>query len=113
MEVRENWTAESSKFLGGRERQTTFAIEEPAQPFVLGTARAPNDFGRNPVAQLATIPPPFQPIFVADGAFNRDARGFRCRVHRRLLSRAAHTLQDYGIPGDSQATRLYVESMGD
>ena len=65
-----------SKFLGGREGQAAFAVEQFLQSPVAGTARAPDDFGRNPIAQFAPIAPAFQPVFIADRAFNRDAGDF-------------------------------------
>src|ERR1039457_3341349 len=56
----------SLKFLGGRERQAAFAVEQLFQPPVAGTRFAPDDFRRNTIAQFAAVPPPFQPVCVAD-----------------------------------------------
>lgn len=58
------------KFFCGSERQTAFAVEEFFQTPVTGTRFAPDDAGRNELAQFATVAPPFQPVFVADRAFN-------------------------------------------
>jgi hypothetical protein len=65
-----------SKFFGGRERQAAFAVEKFFQPSVAGTCFTPDDGGRDLITQFATIPPPLQPIFVADGALNRNAGDF-------------------------------------
>ena len=64
------------KFFCGREGQAAFAVEKFFQPLVLGTARAPDYCGRNEFAHFTAMTPPFQPVFVADGAFNRDAGDF-------------------------------------
>ena len=55
-----------SKFLGGRERQAAFAVEQFLQPPVAGTRFAPDDFRRDKIAHFAAMTPPFQPVFVAD-----------------------------------------------
>ena len=64
------------KFRGGCEWQAAFALEKPLQPLVAGTAFAPDDFRRDQVSHFPAMTPPFQPVFVADRAFNRDAGGF-------------------------------------
>ena len=64
------------KFFRGREGQAAFAVEEFFQPPVTGTVRASNNFRSNTVSQFAPIPPPFQPVFVADRTFYRDAGDF-------------------------------------
>ena len=64
------------ELLSRGEWQTSFAIEKLLQPPVAGTAFAPDDFRRDAIAQFAAMTPPFQPIFVADHAINRDARDF-------------------------------------
>ena len=55
-----------SKFFCGREGQAAFAVEKFFQPPVAGTRFAPDDFGRDAVAQFAAIPPAFEPVFPTD-----------------------------------------------
>jgi hypothetical protein len=55
-----------SKLLRGRERQAAFAAEQFLQTPVAGTAPAPDDTWGDPIAQLTTVAPSFQPVFVAD-----------------------------------------------
>jgi hypothetical protein len=54
------------KFLGGREGQSAFAVEKFPQPPVAGTALAPDDPGRDPIAHFAAKPPAFEPVFPTD-----------------------------------------------
>ena len=55
-----------SKFLGGREGQAAFAVEQFLQPPVAGTALAPVDAGRNKLAAFTARTPAFQPVFPTD-----------------------------------------------
>ena len=66
-------TSQGLKLIGGSERQAALALEKCFQAPVAGTALAPDNLGGDAIAQLATIAPPFQPVFIADGALNRDA----------------------------------------
>jgi len=63
---RRSRTRQLSKFLGWSKRQAAFAVEKFFQPPVAGTALAPDDSGRDTVAQFAAMTPSFQPVFVAD-----------------------------------------------
>ena len=65
-----------SKFLGRGKRQAAFAVEKFFQPPVAGTALAPDDYGRDAIAQFAAITPAFEPVFPTDRTFNRDAGNF-------------------------------------
>ena len=64
------------KFLGWREGQAAFAVEQFLQPPVAGTRLASDDAGRNQLAALAAGAPAFQPVGPTDRAFNRDAGDF-------------------------------------
>src|ERR1035437_9252990 len=66
----------SLKFFGGREGQAAFAVEQFLQPPVAETRLAPVDSGRNELAQLTAVAPPFQPVGPTDRAFNRNRRDF-------------------------------------
>ena len=65
-----------SKFLGRDKRQAAFAVEKFFQPPVAGTRFATDNFRRDKIAHFAAKPPAFQPVFVADRAFNRNAGDF-------------------------------------
>ena len=67
-------TVRPLEFLGRGEWQTAFTFEKFFESPVAGTVFAPDDSGRDELAQFATIAPSFQPVFVADGAFNRNRR---------------------------------------
>jgi len=54
------------KFLGGREGQAAFAVEQFLQPPVAGTRFAPDDFRRDKIAHFAAITPAFEPVFPTD-----------------------------------------------
>jgi hypothetical protein len=64
------------KFRGGRKGQAAFAVEELFQPPVAGTALATDYLRGDAVAQFAAMTPPFEPVLVANRAFNRDAGDF-------------------------------------
>ena len=55
-----------SKFLGGREGQAAFAVEQFLQSPVAGTARAPDDAGRNQLAALTAGVTTFKPVGPTD-----------------------------------------------
>jgi hypothetical protein len=55
-----------SKLVGGREGQAAFAIEQFLETLIAGTGLAPDDAGRYELAQLASVAPPFQPVFPTD-----------------------------------------------
>lgn len=64
------------EFRGGRKGQAAFAMKQLFQPPVAGTALAADHLRGDAVAQFAAMTPPFQPVLVANRAFNRDAEDF-------------------------------------
>ena len=69
-------TATRLEFFGGSKGQAALALEKLFQSPVAGTALAADDPGRNELAQFTTKASSFQPVFIADRAFNRNAGDF-------------------------------------
>lgn len=65
-----------SEFFLGREGQAPFTFEKFFQSPVFGTVFAAKNSWRDKLAAFAARAATFQPIFVADRAFNRDAGDF-------------------------------------